>query len=118
VLNAELWAMTSRGRILGARGSFLLWLAAVPVAWAVARLFLPLLGVGYPLLLTLAILATFTAVNLVLACLIPAFGRKAERLREAWLPLLIAVLLTVVELGLASALRGFTELLVRGGFTS
>jgi hypothetical protein len=64
-----------------------------------------LLGVGYPLAVAAAIIATFVIVNLVLAVMLSPFERRAQRPRDLIVPLAIALLLTALEFLLASLLK-------------
>jgi hypothetical protein len=66
---------------------------------------LPLLGVVYPILVAISIVATLTVVNLVIVCMLPMFERRAERLVDAWLPILLAAGLGIVEIQLSWLLR-------------
>ena len=65
----------------------------------------PFLGAVYPVLTTAFILGTLTAVNLLIVLLVPALGRKAERLRDAWLPLLLAFGLSWFEIVLSALIK-------------
>jgi len=105
LLNAQLWRRNSPGAILSSPVEGLAWLAAAPVTFAVIRWGGALLGLAYPLAVSLAIIVTFTAVNLVVVLLIPRFERGAERLRNAWPAIGLAVAVTGVELAAADWLR-------------
>ncbi len=105
MLNGQLWRRPGSQRVLGKPSEALLFLSALPVTFLLVYYAFPLLKEGYAVLTGLAIIATFTSVNLVLVCLLPPFEHKASRLRDAWLPILLALLLTAVELVLASLLR-------------
>jgi uncharacterized membrane protein len=105
MLNDELWKTGSRERVLNTPWRLATWLAAVPVSYAVVYWVLPLLGIGYPILVAVAIVATLTAVNLVLVAMLPWFERKAERLWQAWPPILVAFAAAWVEIWLAAMLR-------------
>jgi len=105
MLNDELWRTGTSERVLSPSWRLGAWLAAVPVTFALVRWGGPLLGVGYPLLVAVAVLATLTAVNLVIVCLTPAFERKAGRITDAWLAILIALLIAVLEIWLSGLLR-------------
>jgi hypothetical protein len=83
----------------------------VPVCYAIIYWVLPLLGVVYPILAAVAIVGTLTAVNLVLVCMLPTFERRAERISQAWLPLLLAAGLGIVEIQLSWLLRASLVLL-------
>ena len=109
MLNDVVWRTGSRERVLDPVWRLLVWLATVPVAFVAIRFVLPLLGIGYPLLVAAMILATLTAVNLVMVSILPPFERKADRLRDAWLSILIAIGLSFMEIWLAGLLRLWLE---------
>ena len=108
LLNSELWRIPGRTRPLSRWWEGALWAFSIPVVWAVTWWLLPLLDIGYPMLVTVAILATFTLVNLVLVALLTPYERRAEHLRELVLPTLAAFGLTVLELAGAAALKLWT----------
>jgi uncharacterized membrane protein len=105
IINAQLWARSGQGRVLGGPWQAVVWLAAVPVTFAALLWGAPLLGAGYAVLTAVCVLLTFSVVNLVVVALVPRFERSAVRLRDAWPALLVALLVTVVELALADWLR-------------
>lgn len=109
MVNTSLWSDASWGRVLAGPPGVIAWLVALPVTIGVGWFALPWLGVGYPLALSLAILATFAAVNLVIVAMFPVFERKFLKLRQAWLPLAISVVLGVGEIALAAGLRVFLQ---------
>jgi uncharacterized membrane protein len=105
LLNTELWRDRSAKPVLGSPLEGLAWCAAAPLTFAAAFWGGPLLGVAYPLGVGLAILVTFTAVNLVLVSLVPYFERTFGRLRDTWPALLCAFALALVEFAAADWLR-------------
>jgi uncharacterized membrane protein len=105
VLNQQLWKRGDAGRILGQPVQGAVWCLAVPTTLAALWWGGPLLGAGYAVLVALAILATFTAVNLIVVSLLPPFEHAAARLRDAWPALLISLGVTVIELATAGWLR-------------
>lgn len=109
MLNAQLWTRSGHGRVLEEGGAVALWCASLAAAFVLLRWVLPLTGVLYPLLLTVAIVSTFVAVNLVLVTLLPPFERRARRLRDAWVAVSLAVLFSGVEIALAAGLRMLVE---------
>ena len=116
MLNDELWRTGTSERVLSRSWRLGTWLAAVPITFVLVRWGGPLLGVGYPLLVAVAVLATLTAVNLVIVCLTPAFERKAERLTDAWLAILVALLIAGLEIWFSGLLRyGLIALAARYG---
>lgn len=105
MLNAQLWRRGSAERVLSSPLEGLAWCAAAPATFAATLWSGPMLGVGYPLTVSAAILVTFTAVNLVLVSLVPRFERSFDRLRDTWPAVLFALALTLVEIGGADWLR-------------
>jgi uncharacterized membrane protein len=105
ILNAQLWERRGSGRVLATPLEGALWCAAIPLTIGAAWWGGPLLGVGYAVAVAAAVLATFTAVNLVVVSLAQRFERRASRFRDLWPALLFAFGLTVVELAVADGLR-------------
>jgi len=112
MLNDELWLRATNERVLTPTWRLVAWLAAVPVVFAAVRWFAPFLGVLYPILVAIAILVTLTAVNLVIVGLFPIFERRAERLSDAWLAILIALTLSGIEIAASGLFRVGVESLV------
>jgi uncharacterized membrane protein len=112
MLNDEFWRRGSRERVLDPAWRLFAWLGTVPVAYVALFYGAPLLGVGYPLLVVGTIVATLTAVNLVLVCLTPPFERKADRIADAWAAILIAIAMSFLEVWLSNLLRVWLESLV------
>jgi len=112
MINSQIWIAPGQGRVPDGRWQVLRWLAMLAVAYGVARWVMPLTGVLYPLVLSLSILVTFSAINLVFVGLMPVFERRARRARDAWLPALIAIVMTLIELAGAGWLRTFAESLI------
>ena len=107
LVNGQLWKHPGTDRVLGTPVQLLVFVAAVPATYALVVWVLPLTGAIHALLVTAAILATFTTVSLVIVCLLPPFERRAERLVDAWLPISIAFVVALVILAVASELRAF-----------
>jgi len=105
LINDELWRTASRERILARWSIVVGWLAAMALAFAGVYWLAPLLGVIYPVLVTVCVLATLTAVNLLIVLLLPKFGRKAQRFRDAWRPLLIAFALSWFEIAFSALVK-------------
>jgi len=72
----------------------------------------PFLGVVYPFVVAVAILVTLTTVNLVIVGLFPLFERRAERLSDAWLAIVIALMLSGIEIAASGMFRVGVESLV------
>jgi len=105
MLNIQLWADRGDGRVLAEPAAGVLWCLAAPLTVAALWWGGPLLLAGYAVLTAVAVLATFTAVNLIIVSLAPRFERRFERLRDAWPALGFSLALTVVELAAADWLR-------------
>jgi hypothetical protein len=105
LLNAQLWVRSSGDRLLGSPLRSLAFLASVSLAYAVVWYAAPLIGIAYVWLVAAAIIVTFTTVNLVIVTLFPPFERAYTRLRDAWLPISLAVALSLLELALASGIK-------------
>lgn len=109
MLNGQLWRDGRRDRVLGHPSAALIWLGSLPASYLLVRYAAPLTGVVYPLVTAVAIVFTFLLVNLVIVTLLPSLERKAVRLRDSWLPIALAMGLTVLELLAASWIRVLTE---------
>jgi len=107
MLNDEIWRLASPERVLSKPWQLAAWFSAVPISYAIVYWAFPLLGLAYPIIVALAIVATLTAVNLVVVSMLPAFERKADRLSDAWLAIVVAVGIALAEIWLAAALRAW-----------
>jgi uncharacterized membrane protein len=112
MVNGQLWRRSSADRVPSGRGAIGAWLALLLATFVVTRWLLPFLGVGYPVLVSAAIVVTFITVNLVFVGLMPVFERRAHRLRDAWPQILVALGLSAAELAGAALLRVFAERIV------
>ena len=81
----------------------------MPVSFVLVHYGGPLLGVAFPLLITLCIIATLTAVNLVIVAMLPWFDRAGTDLRSLLAPLVVAVLVSFIEIGLSAGFRLMLE---------
>jgi hypothetical protein len=70
------------------------------------------MGVSFLVINAFAIVATLTAINLVIVGMLPAFDRRAERVAQLALPIAIAIAVSFAEIALAAQLRIW---LVSGG---
>jgi uncharacterized membrane protein len=113
MLAAELWRSSGSGRVLGGSVRAGVYLAALVGSYVAVWYGAPYLGIVYPLLATVSIIVTFTTVNLVIVCLLPPFERRAVRLRDAWVAILIALGLTGLELAGSALLKAW----LLGGLT-
>ena len=105
LINDELWRSASSERVLPRWTTTLVWLASLALAFACIYWLAPLLGAVYPLLVAGFILGTLTAVNLLIVLLVPAFDRRADRLADAWLPLVLAFGLSWLEIILSALVK-------------
>lgn len=105
LINDELWRTAARDRVLPTTRILLLWLASLGATFVVTYWLMPHVGVAYPLVVVAAVLGTLTAVNLLIILLPSRFNRRFERLREAWVPLLLAFVLAWVEIVLSALLK-------------
>lgn len=105
ILNSQLWSRRSSERVLGSPWDGAAWLGALVVSFPVVYFGGPAIGIAYPVVAALCILATFTGVNLVVVALVPAFEHKAAHLRDTWRPVAIALAVSIAELAAADALR-------------
>lgn len=105
LLASQFWAVRPGGRLLGSTIESLAWVFTMPVAAASIHWGAPYLGMAYLLLSAAAVVATFVSVNLIAVLLIPRFERRSVRLAQAFPAVLIAAVLTGVELVVADQLR-------------
>jgi uncharacterized membrane protein len=107
MINDELWRTGSSEHVLNTPRRLAIWVAAVPVAYVVVYWGLPLLGVGFPILVAMAIVAALTAVNLIMVAMLPVFERRADGVRQTLAPIAVAVVVAFVEIWLSGLLRDF-----------
>lgn len=112
LLNGELWATRNEERVLSPGWKLAVWAGAMPLVVAAVWYLAPFLGLGYPVLVTVAILVTFTTVNMIFAAILPRFDRAARRARDLVGPALVGLALTVFEIAMAGALRVGLNVLV------
>lgn len=105
MLNGQLWHHPGRDRVLDGYAATLVWLGWLPATFAAIRWALPLLSVGYPVLVGVAIVVTFVVVNMVIVSLVPRLGQRAGRLRETWPIVLLAFGLSGAEIAASAWLR-------------
>jgi uncharacterized membrane protein len=116
MINDELWRRGSSERVLDTPWRLAWWLAAVPVSYALVYWAFPLLGVVYPVLVGVAIVATLTAVNLVIVCMLPPLERRGDTWLAVWPALAAGVALAFAEIWLSALLRtAFVSAIVRLG---
>lgn len=112
MLNDVLWRVSSAGRVLSPGWRLAVWVVSLPVVAAAMWWGGGLLGVFYPLLVTVSILATLVAINLVLVGMLPRFDRRADSLREVIAPSVVALVIALGEMGAAALFRTALERLV------
>jgi uncharacterized membrane protein len=109
LVTGSLWRRSSPDRSLSGTLDIVMWVLPIPAAFALVWWVMPLLGVWYPLLVVAAVMATFVGVNMVIALLPSRFDRSFERVRDAWVPMIVAFALSAAEIGLAAWLRIFLQ---------
>jgi uncharacterized membrane protein len=112
LLNSQLWSRSDPGRVLSGWREVAVWLAALPVSFAVVRWGMPMTGALYPILVAGCIVATFVAVNAVVVTLAPRLERKASSLVRAWPTWVFSLMIAVAEIGAAAWLRTWVQSLV------
>jgi uncharacterized membrane protein len=105
MLNDSAWRMSNNRRVLDPPWRLGVYIGAVPIVYAAVWWGGPLLGIGYPVLVAVAVLVTLTCVNMVMVCLTPWFERKAVRLLDVWPAALVSLALAFAEIWLAAELR-------------
>jgi len=109
MVNSQLWVRPGSGRTPMGAGQVAAWLSGLVGTFVVVRWVLPATGALYPLLVSCAIVVTFVIVNLVFVGLMPPFERRATRLRDLGVQILIALALSAAEIGAAGLLRTAVE---------
>lgn len=92
-------------RVLGTAREMVVFLIALVATFVIGWWVLPLTGVFYAILSALSIVATFVVVNLGIVHFFKPFARGVHRARDLVAPTLIALVLTVAELGLVSWMK-------------
>jgi uncharacterized membrane protein len=112
LLNSQLWSRSDPGRVLGGWREVVVWLAALPLSFAVVRWGMPLTGVVYPVFVAACIIATFVAVNAIVVTLAPRLERRFASLSGAWPVWAFSLAMGVAEVGAAAWLRTWVQSLV------
>ncbi len=107
MLSSQLWERPGSGRVLESAGATGIFLLGIPVTYALVWWLLPLSGAAFSLFVVVAILVTFTAVNMVIVCLLPPFERRAVVFTDALPAIGIAFALAVIELWASAALKAW-----------
>lgn len=114
ILNGQLWRRPGRGGVPSDLIETLMWLAAIPVTFVVVRWPFELIGIAYPLIVSAAVLVTFTIVNLTIVSVLPVVEGRAERLRDAWPAITAAFVLTILEVAASAWFRVVVTRLASG----
>lgn len=107
LINSQLWRNPGPGKILATPLEFAGLMGVMAATYATAMWVLPHAGLLHPVIVSVAILVTFSAVVLVIVCIMPPFERRADRLRDAWLALLVAFAGALFILALAAVLKAY-----------
>jgi uncharacterized membrane protein len=105
MLNDELWKVPGVGRVLDPTWRYGVWVAGIPLGFVTVGAIGPRLGIAFPLLIAMSIVATLTAINMVIVAMLPAFDRKASRVWDLWGVASVGVVLSFAEIALAGQLR-------------
>lgn len=108
IVNGQLWRTPSFERVLDGRGEVAVWAAGVPATYLLVQVLLRV-GLVFPLVVAVCIVATFWWVNLAIVCMLPLFERRAARLAQAWPAHLLAIGFTALELAAGSLFRSIVE---------
>jgi uncharacterized membrane protein len=112
LVRSQLWTRSGPGRAIEGWREVALWIGGLPVAFALVRWALPLLGVAYPILIACCIVVTFVTVNTIIVTLVPRFERRAVRILSGWPVFGLALLISAAEVGAAAWLRLWLQSLV------
>ena len=112
LINDQLWRTSSGESVLASVRDVLLWLASLPVAFLLLWFGGDIFGTAYPLAVVLAVLTTLTAVNLIVVTMLRPFERRFDRLAQAWEPLLLAFVVSWIEVAASAALKLLLERLL------
>lgn len=112
IVNGQYWVDPSQDRVLVVGRELAWWLLALPASFVIVYWGAPLVGIVYPVAVAIFIVVTFWWVNLAIVCMMPPFERRGRRLLDVWPAHVLALGLTVVELGGGSAFRYALERLV------
>lgn len=107
LLNSQLWVRPGSGKVLSRASDAAVFFVSMAGAFAVTYWVAPFVGVAYPVLVALAILVTFSAVNGVIVALLPPFERKARRAWDTWPVFAIGLAITFAELAGAIWLKAW-----------
>lgn len=107
ILNDVLWRQSDAARVLDPAWRLVAWMALLPATFVAVRWGAGYLGIGYPLLVTACIFATFSAINVAIVSMLPKFDRASARLGQVWPQVVIALVMTLAELEASALMREF-----------
>lgn len=107
ILNDVLWRQSDAARELDPAWRLVAWMALLPATFVAVRWGAGYLGIGYPLLVTACIFATFSAINVAIVSMLPKFDRASARLGQVWPQVVIALVMTLAELEASALMREF-----------
>lgn len=107
ILNDVLWRQSDAARVLDPAWRLVAWMALLPATFVAVRWGAGYLGIGYPLLVTACIFATFSAINVAIVSMRPKFDRASARLGQVWPQVVIALVMTLAELEASALMREF-----------
>jgi len=113
MLQDVMWRRAENRRVLEPLWRFAVWVAMIPVAFALVWWGGPAIGIAYPVGVALCIVFTLSSINLVMIGMLPSFDRRAERVADLLAPAAIAVAVAFGEIALAGWIRSLLEGLAR-----
>ncbi len=113
MLNDTMWVSPGPGRVLDPARRLAIWALSVPATFLLVLFGGPALGRAYPLLVTLAVFATLTCVNMVIVGMLPAFDRRGRRWVDLIAPASIGLVIAFAEVAAAGAFRRTLESFAR-----
>jgi uncharacterized membrane protein len=105
MLNGQLWRRQEGGRVPDGWREIVTWLVPVPVVFVLIRWPFEQLGIVYPLMVAVSIIATFVVVNLAAVSVLPFAEGRARTWRDLGPALGAAVALSVIEIAASAWLR-------------
>ncbi len=105
IINYQFWKSSSRERLLASPGHIALWLAAIPVTFALVWYHPAPLGWLLPTIVAGSVLFSFAAVNALMISMIPPLERRATTLPQTAPFWVAGVAMTLFELVVAAQLH-------------
>lgn len=107
IFNYQAWAESSSARVIRSGYQFVAFVVGLLALFFLVKSRFPVLYLPLSLVITFTIIFAFFFINLILITLIPFWTKKAGKLRDLAIPVLIAVAFTAVELTISYNLHRF-----------